>query len=39
VVVLFSGLVGSLLTLRPAHAAPGLVRQRDPERTDVLTGS
>lgn len=32
VVVLFSGLVGSLLTLRPAHPVPVLVRQAGPER-------
>ncbi|SBT37521.1 glycosyltransferase family 2 protein [Micromonospora auratinigra] len=43
VVVLFSGLVGSLLTLRPAHAAPALVRPRTPQReqdtAEALTGS
>jgi hypothetical protein len=32
VVVLCSGLVGSLLTLRPAHPVPALVRQAGPER-------
>ena len=33
VVVLFSGLVGSLLTLRPTHPTPTVVRQprREPE--------
>ncbi|MEV4812839.1 glycosyltransferase family 2 protein [Micromonospora avicenniae] len=37
VVVLFSGLVGSLLTLRPAQPVPTIVRQKDrPERETVL---
>ncbi|TYB95281.1 glycosyltransferase family 2 protein [Micromonospora sp. WP24] len=37
VVVLFSGLVGSLLTLRPAHPAPTVVRQEGrPEQEPVL---
>ncbi|MEH0973696.1 glycosyltransferase [Micromonospora sp. CPCC 205546] len=37
VVVLFSGLVGSLLTLRPAHPTPALVRQPAPPRPRHLT--
>lgn len=36
VVVLFSGLVGSLLTLRPTHRAPALIRQPGPGREQVL---
>ncbi|MEU4640501.1 glycosyltransferase family 2 protein [Micromonospora sp. NPDC023814] len=39
VVVLFSGLVGSLLTLRPTHPAPTIVRQSGPDHDRVLTGS
>ncbi len=39
VVVLFSGLVGSLLTLRPAQPTPTLVRQAGPDRERMLTGS
>ncbi|MER7333044.1 MULTISPECIES: glycosyltransferase family 2 protein [unclassified Micromonospora] len=38
VVVLFSGLVGSLLTLRPTHPAPTIVRQSGPEHDRILTG-
>ncbi|MEU5944777.1 glycosyltransferase family 2 protein [Micromonospora sp. NPDC047465] len=38
VVVLFSGLVGSLLTLRPTHPAPAIVRQSGPDHDRVLTG-
>ncbi|MGW3602077.1 hypothetical protein [Micromonospora sp. NPDC005161] len=43
VVVLFSGLVGSLLTLRPAYPAPTIVRQpgaeRERERERVPSGT
>ncbi|MER5334871.1 glycosyltransferase family 2 protein [Micromonospora sp. NPDC002717] len=38
VVVLFSGLVGSLLTLRPTIPAPAIVRQSGPDHDRVLTG-
>ncbi|GAA2704026.1 glycosyltransferase family 2 protein [Micromonospora olivasterospora] len=39
VVVLFSGLVASLLTLRPAHPSPAIVRQPRPDDRDrALTG-
>ncbi|MCW3844006.1 glycosyltransferase family 2 protein [Micromonospora yasonensis] len=36
VVVFFSGLVGSLLTLRPAQPVPALVRQPGPDREPEL---
>ncbi|MGW3810822.1 hypothetical protein [Micromonospora sp. NPDC005113] len=39
VVVLFSGLVGSLLTLRPAYPAPTIVRQPGAERERVPSGT
>jgi hypothetical protein len=37
VVVLFSGLVGSLLTLRPTHPSPTMVRHARPTRDRALT--
>ncbi|MEO3776439.1 glycosyltransferase family 2 protein [Micromonospora sp. B11E3] len=39
VVVFFSGLVGSLLTLRPAQPSPAIVRQARPGRDRALTGN
>ncbi|MGW4500973.1 glycosyltransferase family 2 protein [Micromonospora sp. NPDC004336] len=37
VVVIFSGLVGSLLTLRPTHPTPPITRQPTPTHDNLLT--